>query len=1123
MHSLLAGWRVSLHRTGADWPIVAAAWLSTLLAAVLLSTGPIYASAASEAGVRRALADAPPSATYVRASYYTAPEAADNADNAVRAALHQAIDALGGEVVRDAQSTESFSFAGRARGVVEERAVIGFAEGISDHARLIAGAWPTDDPGPEAPMPVAVLDTVASQLRLRVGVDVPLVVHHFDEATTLPMRVVGIFTISAPTDPYWQGDDQLAFGVVDHRTYLTYGPLLTTPARFFALPELTSVQARWRAFPNLARLTVAEAPRFKGRLNALPDVLNVAAGDELDVATGLPPILEAAERSLLVSGASVLLLMLQLAILAAYAIVLTAALLVDHRRIDTAMLRTRGADPWQLTLLSLGEALLLAVPAVLLGPWLAAAALLALNAAGPLADVGLTLAPRVTSQAYLAAAAAGAVCVALMVVPVLLGARRFAEAERDVSRAETRTFGQRMGLDVALLAISAIALWQLRLYGAPLTKSVRGSLGLDPLLVAAPAIGLLAGGVLALRILPAIALAAERGVARGRSLVAALGIQQLARRPLRYTRSALLLIIAVSTGVFALSYAATWSGSQRDQADFQSGAAVRAVPDHTVGAMPSWALPAAYAAYVPADRIAPVERLVDGLGFGADSGDVLGIDADTAADVVLFRADQSGTSLRTMMQALRSGRPAPQLPVLPDGTAYLRVLPRLELLRIQRFIFSLNAPEPRIERVDPEHLGDVQLGINAVVRDARGLLYAVDSAQVRFRPGEPITFGLTSAAPTNGEEMVGPLQLARLSVEVWLPEDTVASKGFVGLAGVSAAAQSSGPWTDVPLNDIGGWKASMTGFGGEGGLPADESGGVALALTGGGVQGTLFGQGLSGPPNDVQLMPASLATLSDAVPVIANRAFLAATDAAPSGTVAARLDGVPRTLSVAGVVDQFPGTTPGRPVVVIDERTLGLVRLQSTGAVRDAGEWWFGTTGGTSQQLAETLAAPPFKSGQVLTAAARARALSRDPVAVGILGALTLGFVAAALFAVVGLVVSAVVSARQRRTEFAVLRALGLSGGQLSGWLWLENGGVVAISLLAGTGLGLVIGWLVLPFVTVTQEGTAPVPAAIIQVPWDRILVLELIGAVALAAAVAIIGSVLRRLGVGAALRMGED
>ena len=50
IRNLLAGVRVSLQRSRADWPIVAAAWLIMVLAAVLLASGPIYASAASEAG-----------------------------------------------------------------------------------------------------------------------------------------------------------------------------------------------------------------------------------------------------------------------------------------------------------------------------------------------------------------------------------------------------------------------------------------------------------------------------------------------------------------------------------------------------------------------------------------------------------------------------------------------------------------------------------------------------------------------------------------------------------------------------------------------------------------------------------------------------------------------------------------------------------------------------------------------------------------------------------------------------------------------------------------------------------------------------------------------------------------
>ena len=56
-----------------------------------------------------------------------------------------------------------------------------------------------------------------------------------------------------------------------------------------------------------------------------------------------------------------------------------------------------------------------------------------------------------------------------------------------------------------------------------------------------------------------------------------------------------------------------------------------------------------------------------------------------------------------------------------------------------------------------------------------------------------------------------------------------------------------------------------------------------------------------------------------------------------------------------------------------------------------------------------------------------------------------------------------------------------------------------------------------------TQGGVAPVPAVLIEVPWDRVLALNLVSGGALAVAVLVIGSVLQRLRVGATLRMGED
>ena len=43
------------------------------------------------------------------------------------------------------------------------------------------------------------------------------------------------------------------------------------------------------------------------------------------------------------------------------------------------------------------------------------------------------------------------------------------------------------------------------------------------------------------------------------------------------------------------------------------------------------------------------------------------------------------------------------------------------------------------------------------------------------------------------------------------------------------------------------------------------------------------------------------------------------------------------------------------------------------------------------------------------------------------------------------------------------------------------------------------------------------------HLPWDRILILDLVVLVALGIAVAILAAVLRRIGVGSILRLGED
>jgi predicted lysophospholipase L1 biosynthesis ABC-type transport system permease subunit len=280
-----------------------------------------------------------------------------------------------------------------------------------------------------------------------------------------------------------------------------------------------------------------------------------------------------------------------------------------------------------------------------------------------------------------------------------------------------------------------------------------------------------------------------------------------------------------------------------------------------------------------------------------------------------------------------------------------------------------------------------------------------------------------------------------------------------------------------------------------------------------------FGRGIT-----VSFTPASVLGLaSTALQVVVNRPFLEATAAGVGDELTIPIGGSSRRVVIAGALESFPTTNATRPAAVVDIATLNLLRFQSSRGAGFAVEWWLDVDDAALPTVFETTTSGPFAGATVLGREETRERLSADPLALAMIGALSLGAVVAALFAVIGLAVNAAVSARQRRTEFALLRALGLSPDQLSGWLWLENGSLVLVSLVAGTGLGLLIGWVVLPFVTVTQQAAVPFPPVIVEVPWLSILLLEAASAIALAITLLGLARIMRRAGLGSVLRMGED
>jgi hypothetical protein len=1143
VQSFLAAWRVSLHRTRADWPIVAAAGLIALLAATLLAAGPIYSSAVSVAGLHRQLETAAVADAAVDVVARIAPGDVAAADTAVREALATTVAPVGIDVI-GLGASETFTWPGQDRDAIRDLATIGFLEGVGDHAELIDGAWPTTQAAGTL-VEVAVVGPVADALGVHVGDRVPLE-SRVGEERIIDVVVAGIYRPNDPTERYWFGDPSLTEGLVESEQYRTFGPLLTTPEAFLAASGEQRARMAWHAFPRIDDVGIDGVDRLAARLGRLPALIEQTLPESFaSVETGLPAILAEADRSLLVSRTGVLLLMAQLAILAGYAIALTADLIVDHRRLDTALMRSRGAGPFQVGALAFAEALLVVLPAAILGPWLAAAALRLFNVAGPLAGVGLTIEPVVGTDAYVAAGAAALGCAVLLVLPAVFAARSYAAERAGRARQETRPLGQRLGLDIALVALTAVGLWQLRLYGAPLTQTVQGQLGVDPLLVAAPAIGLLAGSVVALRLVPLLASAAERITSRGRRLVGSLGSRQLARRPLRYTRAALLLMLAISMGVFAVSYTTTWTQSQSDQADFRVGADLRVVPARGTSDLPASTVDAAFAAIDGVRATTPVERHSVRVTTTSGNGELLALDPEAAPSLVSLRGDQTATDLASLFAPLEEGRPEVTLLPLPDGTQRVRLSTTVRINELAELVVNEETGDPTLEPVDLSELDTATLAAMLTLRDGRGQIHRFLSDTVPLENGAqdldiplvPTAERARAAAEAANATLAYPVDVAGLELVVSLPSLTQATGGEVAIDTVSTSGLRDGEdWQPVDATTAGTWQVGWSqGAGAPLALvPPDLVDGLGMTFGGAGENGEADGGGqpFSSMPGvddfgrgiTVSFLPSSVLSLGGVViPTVVNRPFLDATGAAVGDELTVPIDGEPRRLSVTGVLESFPTTDPLQPAAVVDAATLSLLRFASNRGAGFPVEWWVDVDEAALRGILATRGDGPLRSATVLSRAETFEQLSADPLALAMIGALSLGFVVAMLFAVIGLVVSAAVSVRQRRTEFALLRALGLSPDQLSGWLWLENGSLVLVSLVCGTLLGLLIGWVVLPFVTVTQQAAVPFPPVAVEVPWAAIALLELATALALIATLFVLTRAMRRSGLGSVLRMGED
>ncbi len=903
---------------------------------------------------------------------------------------------------------------------------------LADQVTLTSGRWPRAVT--TGPVQALAPDAAAQALRLHVGQRIRL-----GPGAGLgrsPRRavivVVGTFRglprAAARTDPLSGAGVETAYNT-GGVTAPAFGPFLVRHHDFLAT-GFDVAGLRVDAEPDLDGADRESLRAAAGSLGSASTVLSDRVGGAAGitrVGSELPDTWARLQAQDATTRSAVLVALLLDGVLGVAALVLAGRLVAESRRTERQLLTSMGVAPAQHLRSALAEALLLAGAAAVVAVPAAATGYAAVTHLPGLAAAGLTAPSQVTLPLVLTTVAGAALLAVVLVVSPLLSAESGALATR-------RQLFVRSAVDALFLAVAAVGWWQLHTRSAAVE-------GVDTVLALAPVLVLASISLVAGRALPAV-------FAR----LAALGSRSRGLLPVALDPGAVranagaalaLLTLASAAATFGVALHATWHRSQEDQADLGVGTDLAL----SLHAPPTAADARSVHRAVDAGGgvVSPVVTSPIALGhFFGESGD--------PPELVAVDTQGGGAPLR--------GRP-------PSGETWNDVVRRL-------------APPGLVEGVPlPDSGGGVTVEGHApagvaltvtpsfVVEDSLGFRSTLDAAPL---PVDGLSHALRwPVVPPPG------LRIVALHL-------TVADAGSRGRARnaedpLSVVLRVRGrPGADTS------WQVRTLG-------PADGTISSPSVSVHGGHGGTVVTTHVLARPAYLTYEQGDIvATAFDqpaAVPVAVSQELADATGAGVGSTLSGTIGDTALTLRVAEVIPTVP-SAPGRLAVLADLDTVSRALIVAGHLEPPVDAFWVSRPGPRTPALLRSLGL-----ADVTTRREVATELARGPMQITVpVAYLTVaGSSALLLVAGAGLVVSA--DRRRRTAEVARLRALGLRRTAARRLVFVQHGVLLVALVLVGAVIGGISAVALDALLVRSEQGTAPVPGAVLAWPWSWELALS--------------------------------
>ncbi|MEV4475846.1 FtsX-like permease family protein [Nonomuraea sp. NPDC049504] len=1003
--------RLVARRARAQWPMLAALLAVAVVGTTLLGVCALLLTRTAEQARETAAARA--TADQIDVTAYTVTVRGEHARSVAddtRAALTSALTPFQATTAARTSSVMRWLPGTGTQAVAYLSAV----EDLRSRAQPVTGRLPRAG---ATPVEAVVLESTARRLGLAVGSRVSLGRELADDPDEgIEVSVVGV--VRPLPGAGWERDPLAAAGYDlayrDGRSAQpvhAYGPFLADLHDLLAGGS-TLDRLEITAHPDLSAPDVRDLDTVIQTVLAADRRLGQTLGDRVRiqrVASQLPATLLSAHDQQRVTTAAVLAVAAIGLVLTATALALAGRLSAGVRGEETTLLSALGVGRGQLAGAAVAEAGALAVLATAVAIPASSALHATLTRLAPMSGAGLATPFGVNAAQVLSVAGGALALAAVLVVPSL---RTPATALR-----RRRELLARSGADVLLVALAAVGWWQLR------DQPAGSGSPIDAVRVLAPALLLIAGSALALRLVWPALRVVERLARRARGLLVPLAAFEAARRP-QAVAAGLLVGLGCAAATYGIGFDATWQRSQQDQADLAVGTdlALALTAPPAVGQGPAVGTATGGEVSPATDRGIAVGQWLGGAG---DPPRLVAVDA-TRADALLRGRLNDGRSWSAVGAALAppsrvAGIAVPAGAALSltgnaTGTTPLTTTPRLLLQDPTGLRTPCTGPPIPLDG-KPHPLPDCASG-DGLRLVAVSLPFEIDTGNV----GTGHTLYGTSAADS------------RVAVTLT----------------VAGSDASQGPWTATSAGPIPRQLAN----------PAVTAKGSELRMT--------TTVSLQGPPDAASLV-ATAFPAPGPVPVAVSARFAGEVGARPGSRLDLTVGLTPVPVRVADVLPAVP-SAPGAAAVLadFDALTRALAVRGDFDAPVDA--WWVGH--------------PTADAPGATTRASETARLTGGPLRAGLPAVLRLLVPAALLLMLAGIILHVTFDLRARAVEVARLRGLGLTRREIRRVLLAQHIGILLPLLAAGAAVGALATHLVAPLQIRSDTGAAPVPEVLPVWPW---------------------------------------